>query len=273
MKRIVFAVIEGWGIEMAMECKKGARNHAAAFVAAAVFAALVLVGAAAPQAAYAADDVQGGVDCALTTQATGLASAKASTINSTVKKNAAAIVKAAKATSGTSKAKLKKIFAYVAQPKEFKGAFTSASYLSDFYFKAKDTANAEFYPAMQPDNMKTFYKKYAIDAYKTKKAVCYHYASLFAVAAKKALGSKATVKIAVGGTNINGSWNPHHSWVEVTLSGTTYVYDPMNGMIWARDKAQAKGEFGVFCGTKKSASKVKKYYKSYKGAVYCTVKL
>lgn len=201
-----------------------------------------------------------------------LATADKSAIDKTVVKNAKAIVKNAKAKSGTASAKLKKIYAYVATATKWKGTFTSGSYLTDFYFKAKDTASASYYPATQPTNMKDYYKKYAIDAYKTKTAVCYHYAALFAVAAKQVLGSDATVKIAVGGTDVTGIWNTHHAWVEVKMEKTTYVYDPMNGYYYSTSVAKKKGEFGSFCGAKKTSS-VKKHYKNYAGAKYCTVKL
>ena len=245
---------------------------------AALVFALILTGTVAPQGAYAVESAAQ-ADTVLTTQAsTGLATATKSSINSTVKKNAKAIVKSAKATSGTALAKLKKIYTYIAQPTEYGGTFAFGSYHGDFYFVAKGKASEKYYPATPPVNMGDYYKKYAIDAYKIKKASCYHYAALFAVAAKSALGSSATVKIAVGGTNETGAWNDHHAWVEVTIGKTVYLYDPMNGYNWAKDEAKKKSAFGVFCGNKKSASKVKKYYKNgkaaaYKGVKYCTVKL
>lgn len=238
-----------------------------------VLAAVMAISLAAAPAAAQAADSDNGPALELTTQATtGLASANATTINKAVKSNAKAIVKAAKATTGTALQKLKAIYKYVAMPAKYKGAFKSSSYLSDFYFVASGTANAKFYPATQPKNMSTYYKKYAVDAYKTKKAVCYHYAALFAVAAKQALGSSAVVRIAVGPTNlVGGEWNTHHAWVEVKIGKTTYVYDPMNGHYYCEKVAKKKGQFGQFCGAKKTSS-VKKYYQFTK-ASYCTVKL
>ena len=247
-----------------------ARTSAAIVMALAIAAALAFSGIGVAESAYASES-GAQAEAVLTTQAsTSLASAKASTIKSTAKKNAKAVVKAAKATSGKNLAKLKKIFTYIAQPTEFGGKFASSSWPS-FYFKAKDTASEKFYPAGQ-DKVKTnigsWYKKYAIDAYKTKECVCHHYAALFAIAAKQALGSKATVKVAVG----SAEGNEYHSWVEVTIGKKTYVYDPIKGMTWARDTAKKKSSFGIFCGNLKTASKVKKYYKKY-DVTRCTVKL
>ena len=252
------------------DSRKG-RRFAMLMGAAALAFALVASGVASPQSAFAAgaaDMPQ--ADAVLSAQATtSLATTKAAAINSTAKKNAAALVKAAKATSGTNLQKLKKIFTYIAQPTDFGGKFASVGW-PIFYFKAKDTANATYYPASQAavkDNLGKWYKKYAIDAYKTKECVCHHYASLFAIAAKQALGSKATVKIASG----SAEGNEYHSWVEVTIGKKTYVYDPIKGMAWARDTAK-KSSFGMYCGSLKTASKVKSYYKKYDVSRY-TVKL
>lgn len=211
----------------------------------------------------------------LVEQAGGLASADAATIDKTAVKNAKAIVKNAKATSGSTTAKLKKIYAYVATDKKWKGAFAFESYLT-FCLKAAKAEKAKYYTSYAgPKTMKGLYKKYAVDAYKLKKASCYHYAALFAVAAKQALGDKATVKIAIGTAKMKNSegkyyWNSHHSWVEATIGKTTYVYDTQQGNYNSKSVGK-KSAFGAYCGSKKAA--VKATYKNYKGATYCTVAL
>ena len=251
-----------------------ARGIAAAACAAVVATALSFGLTVTPATAYAADEQEAtslyAASTELYTQGS-LGVNKPAAIDKTVKKNAKAIVKAAKATKGTDLEKLAKIYTYLATDKKDGGVFTYGDYLSDFYFAATDAADKAFYPATQPKEMSGYYKKYAVDGFKTKKATCYHYASLFAVAAKQALGDAATVRIAVGGTNGTGSWNPHHSWVEVTLGKTTYVYDLTNGRYYAANTAKSATDFGPFAGSKKA--KVKAYYKKYKSAQYCAVTL
>ena len=260
-----------------------ARMSAAVAAALLVGAILVFCSLSSPSAAFAAqgDALSGAQASGLSVQASQLASADAAVINKTAVANAKTMVKKAKATSGTPAAKLKKIFAYVATDKKWKGAFQFESYLT-FWIKAAGAEKATYYSsAAGPATMKGLYKKYAIDAFKMKKASCYHYAALFAVAAKQALGNKATVKIAVGSIPValDGSipkvsesdkWNSHHSWVEVTMGKKTYVYDTQQGNYHSK-AAGKKGAFGTFCGSSKA--NVKAYYKNYKGAKYCVVTL
>lgn len=238
--------------------------------------ALVLSGVTAPATAQAAvDDGLAAAAPVLSAQATSLASADPAVIDKTVVKNAKTIVKKAKATSGTSRAKLKKIYTYIATDKKWKGAFSFTNYLT-FWSSAAGDEKAQYYSsAAGPATMKGLYKKYAIDAFKLKQASCYHYAALFAVAAKQALGTKAVVKIANGTAKMKNAegetyWNTHHSWVEVKLGSTTYVYDPQQGNYYSKSVGK-KASFGQYLGKKKSA--VKATYKKYKGAKYCTVKL
>ena len=236
---------------------QGKRHAVCAFVALLVVAALTsLAFCAYPHSAYAAS---------LTTCGAASAEQKAAV------KDAKAIVKKAKATKGTSKAKLKKIFTYIAKDKANKGVFTYGSYHGDFYFAAVGTDDEKYYPANPPANMKGYYLKYTVDAYNSKKASCYHYAALFAVSAKVALGKEATVRIAVGSTNVTGEQNPHHAWTEVKIGKTVYVYDPMNGNYWSLNKSGKATGFGKFCGAKKSA--LGSYYENYQGAKYATVKI
>lgn len=245
--------------------------------AATVFALVLALGFGAPISAWAneTDAFSAASADMLSTQGSGITSADAVVIQKTVLKNATTMVKKAKATTGTAKAKLKKIYTYIATDKKWKGAFSFESYLT-FCLKASTAEKNKFYTSYAgPKTMKGLYKKYAIDAFKMKKASCYHYAALFAVAAKKALGNKATVKIGVGTAKMKDSegesyWNSHHSWVEVTLGKTTYVYDTQQGNYYSKSVGK-KADFGNYCGTKKA--NMKSIYKNYKGAKYCTVTL
>ena len=244
----------------------------------AVFAlSLVLVGGA-PTTALAAEGDALGVTAApqLSAQADTLATAVPAAIDKTAVKNAKTMVKKAKATKGTARTKLKNIYKYIATDKSFGGVFSIESYLT-FCSKAKGEEKTKYYTSFKgPDTMKGLYKKYAIDAFKMKKASCYHYAALFAVAAKQALGSKAVVKIAIGSTRIKSEdtgkyfWNNRHCWTEVKIGKTTYIYDPQQGNNYSKSVGK-KADFGKYCGSKKST--VKKTYKSYKGAKYATVTL
>ena len=223
---------------------------------------------ATPEQAFASTGNLEAASVTVGTQAgSDLATTNKKKINSTAKSNAKAVVKAAKATSGTNKEKLAKVFKYLATDKKL---LTFGEYYSDFYFLAKSAADKAYYPTSQPTNMKAFYKKYAIDAYKTKKASCHHYAALFAIAAKQALGKNAVVKIGTRNVVVDGVADIH-SWVEVQLTkgGTTFVYDAQKGNEYSKD--HGKNNFGKFCGSKKSA--MKSYYKKYKNAQYCTVTL
>lgn len=189
---------------------------------------------------------------------------------SKAKTTATKVVKAAKATKGSSTAKLKKIYTYISKNKSFGGTYKFASHLDLFlkYGNKRYPAGAKVFK--KTNGLKKYYKAYANDMYKLKKGSCYNYSALFAVAAKKALGSKATVRIGVGSAKTTGSWNPYHSWVEVKLGGTTYVYDTQAGNLYSKSKKSATN-FGKYCGTKKS--KLKSLYKSFKDAKYTTVKL
>lgn len=246
------------------------------FVAATVLA-LALVAFVQPSSAFAAshDELVAASSSMLGTQSGGLASSDAATIDKVAVKNAKAMVKRAKATSGTTLAKLKKVYTYVATDKKWKGTFSFESYLT-FWMKAKGDEKSTYYSsAVGPKTMKGLFKKYAIDAYKMKKASCYHYAALFAVAAKQAIGNAGTVKIAVGSAWMKDAegkryLNNHHSWVEVKVGKKTYVYDTQQGN-YASKLAGKKNAFGAYCG--KSRASVKATYKNYKGAKYSVVKL
>jgi len=249
----------------------------AAILAAFVVQVALLGATMSPATALAAegDELAAGTS-ELTAQASGLASSNAATINKTAIANAKAIVSKAKAKSGTTTTKLKKIFTYIATDKKWRGAFEFGSYYHDFCMKANATEKAKYYTSyVGPATMKGLYKKYAIDAFKLKKASCYHYAALFGVAAKQALGKKATVKIAVGTAKMVDSdgasyWNNHHSWVEVTMGKKTYVYDTQQGNKHSKDVGK-KSDFGKYCGQSKAS--MKSIYKNYKGAKYCVVTL
>ena len=244
---------------------------------AAVLLALLMIGFAQPSQALAADrdGLATAGASALSTQASGLASSDPATIDKTAVKNAKAMVKSAKATSGSTLSKLKKVYNYIATDKKWKGTFSFGSYLT-FWSMAKGTDNAEYYvSAAGPKTMKGLYKKYAIDAYKMKKASCYHYASLFAVAAKQAIGNKGTVKIAVGSAMMvddegESYRNDHHSWVEVKVGKKTYVYDTQQGNYTSK-RVGKKNAFGTYCG--KTKESVKATYLNYKGAKYSVVTL
>ena len=255
----------------------GGAGVVAAMAAIAAFALSFVLAAGAPATALAAEGDALGIAAApqLSAQADALASAVPATINKTAVKNAKTIIKKAKATKGTSLTKLKNIYQYIATDKSFGGAFAFESYLT-FWMKAKGSEKTKYYAsAAGPTTMKGLYKKYANDAFKMKKASCYHYAALFAVAAKQALGSKAVVKIATGTAKMKDSegksyWNSHHSWVEVKLGKTTYVYDTQQGNYNSKTVGK-KTAFGKYCGKKKAT--VKATYKNYKGAKYATVTL
>jgi hypothetical protein len=221
----------------------------AGVLVAAVALALVIVGLAQPSQAFAADqgELATANASALSVQAGGLAASDEATINKTAVKNAKAMVKSAKATSGSTLAKLKKVYTYISTDKKWKGAFSFEGYLT-FWMKAKGAEKEKYYSsAAGPKTMKGLYKKYAIDAFKMKKASCYHYAALFAVAAKQAIGDAGTVKIATG-----------------------TAYDTQQGN-YASKLAGKKNAFGAYCG--KTKESVKATYKNYKGAKYSVVTL
>ena len=249
---------------------------AGAFMAVIVLA-FALFGFARPSFAFAAgqDGLAAANASALNVQASGLATSDPATIDKLVVKNAKAMVKSAKATSGTTLSKLKKVFAYIATDKKWKGAFSFESYLT-FWMKAKGAEKDKYYSsAAGPTTMEGLYKKYAVDAYKMKKASCYHYAALFAVAAKQAIGNAGTVKIATGSAwmkNPEGEryLNTHHSWVEVKVGKKTYVYDTQQGN-YVSKLAGKKNAFGAYCGQQKKS--VKATYNNYKGAKYSVVTL
>ena len=262
----------------AQKCITAIGGAGVAVVAAiAAFALSLVIAGGAPATALAADGSALSIAAApqLSAQATTLASADPVVIDKKAVANAKTMVKNAKATSGTARAKLKNVYKYVATDKKWGGAFAFEIYPT-FWSKAKGDEKTQYYAsAAGPKTMKGLYKKYAIDAFKLKKASCYHYAALFAVAAKQAIGSKGTVKIAVGTAKMKKPegdtyWNPHHSWVEVKLGTTTYVYDTQQGNYYSKSVGKKTG-FGKYCGSKKST--VKKTYKSYKGAKYATVTL
>ena len=246
---------------------------------AAVVAATLSVGSlAAPAQASAQTGDLVASSAQLGTQATlKLGPTKASAINSAAKKDADAIIKAAKATSGTDAEKLAKIFSYIATPKGKYGGklIASESYLT-FYLAAQgNAANKAYYNTALISSLKDTYQKFAVDAYASKKASCYHYAALFAITAKRALGKAATVKVAVGAANYTGELNNRHAWAEVTLGKTTYIYDTSAGNYYISNVSKKKGDFGQYCGAKKTDSKIKKVYQGFsKSKVsYATVTL
>lgn len=95
--------------------------------------------------------------------------------------------------------------------------------------------------------------KYAKWMAKNGKGSCYHYAALFAKAAKKATGCK--VRVGVGASSLSNN----HAWAEVKVSGKWRVYDPL----MSKNK-------GGHIGVKRGA--VKADYNSYRGVKYTTVK-
>lgn len=190
-------------------------------------------------------------------------------LDSAANKAADTVIKKAKAKQGTTTAKLKKIYRYIAKDKSFGGSFQIES-VPYFYFKYGSTYYSANLNNMKNKLVKKYYKKYASDMLKEKKGSCYHYASLFAVSAKKALGRKATVKIAVGPSKHTGELNKWHAWTEVTIGKKTYIYDTQAGNNYSKAVSKAT-DFGRFCGTLKS--KLKANYSNYKGVKYTTVKL
>ena len=199
------------------------------------------------------------------------ASAKLSAkeVSKAVVADAKVVIKKAKATKGQPRAKLKKIYAYIAKDQTLGG-----TYLSDGSVINMWMINPDYYdPSLQKMKnslVKKHYKRYAIDMFNERRGSCYNYAALFAVAAKQALGSSATVKIAVGPSVHTGILTEYHSWTEVKLGKKTYVYDPQAGNNAAKNAGSATS-FGKFCGTEKA--KLKANYKNYKGVKYVTVKL
>lgn len=195
---------------------------------------------------------------------------QAASYDKTAVSDAKKLIKKAKAATGTDAAKLKKIYTYIATDKSFKGTYQIESLP---YFKVKYGATYYSYlprEVVQNKLLSKYYKKYAVDMFKDKKGTCFHYAALFGIAAKQALGKSATVKIAAGASKHTGSKVDYHSWVEVKLGKKTYVYDPQAGNTTAKTAGSAT-EFGKFCGSVKN--KLKANYYNYKGVQYTTVKL
>lgn len=95
--------------------------------------------------------------------------------------------------------------------------------------------------------------KYAKWMAKNGKGSCYHYAALFAKAAKKATGCK--VRVGVGASSLS----KYHAWAEVKVSGKWRIYDPL----MSKSKG---GHIGVKRGS------VKADYNYFSGAKYTTVK-
>lgn len=71
---------------------------------------------------------------------------------------------------------------------------------------------------------KDWYKKRAQHMLNTKGGTCYHYASLFACLAKKA--TDLPVRVGYGYTQKLGGGTITHSWCEIKINGTWYVFDP-----------------------------------------------
>ncbi|MBQ9004060.1 MAG: transglutaminase domain-containing protein [Eggerthellaceae bacterium] len=253
-------------------------RKAGALALAAVVAATLSVGslAAPAQASAQAGDLAASGASLGTQAAMKFGATKASAIKSAAKKDADAIIKAAKATSGTGAERLSRIFAYIATPKgKYGGKLISSESYATFWAAAQGNANKAYYNTLLVSSLKDTYQKFAVDAYTSKKASCYHYAALFAVTAKRALGKAATVKVAVGAANYSGELNNRHAWVEVTMGKVTYLYDASAGNYYISKVSKKKGDFGQYCGTKKSDAKIKKVYQGFsKSKVsYATVTL
>ena len=243
----------------------------------AVVAAALLIGSLAAPAqaqAYAqapeglqAADVSGQLatqssarDAQLSTQAS---------IDKTAASDAKAIIKKAKASAGTAAEKLKRIYSYIAKDKSFKGVYQIETLP---FFKMKYGSTYYSYltrEVIENKLLSKYYKKYAVDMFNDKKGTCFHYAALFGVTAKQALGDTATVKIAAGASMHTGEKNPYHAWVEVKLGKKTYVYDTQAGNSLSKSKGKATA-FGKFCGTEKG--KLKANYCNYKDVQYTVVK-
>ena len=235
-------------------------------IAAVVAVALSLGATAAPGRAEAADLAAANAN-ATTQLATQAASYEKAAVT-----NAKAIIKKAGATKGADTAKLKSIFTYIAKDASFKGVYSFANNLPTYYSKYGSKYYSMVPARVISDSLfKKYYKKYAVDMQSIKQGTCFHYAALFAVTAKQALGSSATVKLAAGPSKHTGSKVNEHSWVEVTMGKKTYIYDPQGGNNYSKYTSKKATDFGKFCGTEKS--KMKSVYYSYKNVQYTTVKL
>ena len=134
-----------------------------------------------------------------------------------VKKPAAAAVKAAGTTSGTAKARLKKAANYA---------------VKKFSYQRNSNIIAQEQNARA--NASGWWKACARTMFKTKKGSCYNDAAAFAAMAKVATG--CPVRVASGKAK---TWHwkrtgsktatQYHSWAEVKLGGTWYVYDTTLG--------------------------------------------
>ena len=241
---------------------KQAISKVGAMALAAVVAASLSVGAlAAPARAEAASLEAASASNLVTTQAS---------IAKTAVADAKAVIKKAKATSGTETEKLKKAYTYIAKDAKYKGVYSVTDLT---YFKPKYGAKYySYFPreVVQNSLFKKYYKKYAVDMFKDKKGTCFHYAALFGVTAKQMLGKSATVKLAAGASKHTGSKVDYHAWVEITMDKKTYIYDTQAGNSVSKSKKKATN-FGKFCGTEKS--KLKSNYYNYKNVQYTTVKL
>ena len=182
-----------------------------------------------------------------------------------------AVVKKAKATKGSSTAKLKKIYGYIAKDKSNGGTYEFGA-LSYFYVKFGSPYYSALPSKVKSTLMERYYKKYAYDMAQVKKGSCFHYAALFGMAAKQVLGAKATVKIVAGASMHTGELVPDHAWAEVTLGKKTYIYDTQAGNSYSRsDDASSTTDYGPYCGTLKG--KLKANYQNYKGTKSVVVKL
>jgi hypothetical protein len=188
-------------------------------------------------------------------------------INTTAVKDAKKIIKSAKATTGTAKEKLAKIYTYLAQD-ETQGGVYKYENIPYFFMKFGQPYYSGVQSKIKDELLPKYYKKYAVDMFNEKCGSCFHYAALFAVTAKQALGKDAVVKLAVGPAKYTST--DYHAWVEVKVGKKTYVYDPQAGNLYSKNVESAT-DFGKFCG--KAKSKVKSNYYSYKNVKYTAVKL
>lgn len=166
--------------------------------------------------------------------ATCVALTPALTVN-TDTANAASISSVAKkGGSGSAAKKLKKI----------------AKYEKKFGYASLYSINRKTHLAKMSNKTITKYAKWMA---KNGKGSCYHYAALFAKAAKKATGCK--VRVGVGKSSLSSN----HAWAEVKVSGKWRVYDPL----------MSKNR-GGHIGVKRGA--VKADYNNFNGVKYTTVK-
>lgn len=147
----------------------------------------------------------------------------------------ASIVKA-KAKSGSTASKLKKLAVYMES--------------STWGYSSLYAINGKTHLTKMSAAGITKYAKYML---KNKKGSCYHYAALYAKLAKKATGCK--VRVGVGKTTGFTGNSQYHAWTEVKVNGKWYVYDPLmdaksSGTYIAKKRASVKSAYQNFTGVK-----------------------